>query len=110
MFLYGQKHCFPCLIRIHICIVMCFRERRSVFRPIGVIGGGEIPMAFVGSIVFLLVLLRYVCIRLSPSAQNNIREVPMGKTLTVKARELSSTVLETIWTIGAGGVAGHLST
>jgi hypothetical protein len=66
-------------------------------------------MAFVGSIVFLLVLLRYVSIRLSPSARNNIKEVPMKKTLTIKARKFVSTVLETIWAIGAGGVAGHLS-
>ncbi|MDY6857577.1 MAG: hypothetical protein SWO11_23315 [Thermodesulfobacteriota bacterium] len=83
--------------------------KRSVFRPIGAIGGGGIPMAFVGSIAFLLVLLRYVSIRLSPSAQDNIKEVSMVKTLTVKARFAVSTVLETIWAIGAGGVAGHLS-
>jgi len=82
----------------------------SVFRPIGVIGGGEIPMAFVSSMLFLLVLLRCASIRLSPSAQNNIKEVSMVKTLTVKARQLSSAVLETIWAIGAGSVAGHLST
>jgi len=80
-----------------------------VFRPIGVVGGGEIPMAFVGSIAFLIFLLRYVSIRLSPSAQNNIKEVPMKKTLTVKVRTFGSAVLETIWAIGAGGVAGHLS-
>ena len=66
-------------------------------------------MAFVGSIVLLLVLLRYVSIRLSPSAQNNIKEVPMKKTLTVKARKFGSAVLETIWAIGANSVAGHLS-
>ena len=33
----------------------------------------------------------------------------MKKALTVKARIFSSSVLETIWAIGAGGVAGHLS-
>lgn len=80
-----------------------------MFRPIGVIGGGEIPMAFASFIVFLLVLLRYVSIRLSSSAQNNIKEVPMLKALTVKARVLIGSKLETIWAIGAGGVAGHLS-
>ena len=89
---------------------MCVGERRSVFRPIGVIGGGEIPMAFVCSIAFLLVLLRYVSIRLGPTAQDSIKEVPMKKTLTVKARVFGSAVLETMWAIGAGGVAGHLST
>lgn len=67
-------------------------------------------MAFVGSIAFLLVLLRYASIRLGPTAQDSIKEVPMKKTLTVKARIFGSTVLETIWAIGAGGVAGHLST
>lgn len=66
-------------------------------------------MAFVGSIALLLVLLRYVSIKLSPSAHNNIKEVPMKKTLTVKARIIGSTILETIWAIGASGVAGHLS-
>jgi len=66
-------------------------------------------MTFVASIAFLLVLLRYISIRLSPSDQNNIKEVPMKKTLTVKARIFGITVLETIWTIGASGVAGHLS-
>ena len=33
----------------------------------------------------------------------------MKKTLTVKVRTFGSAVLETIWAIGAGGVAGHLS-
>lgn len=86
---------------------MC--ERRSVFRPIGVVGVGEIPLAFVGSVALLLVLLRYASIRLSPSARNNIKEVSMVKTLTAKARALLSSTLETIWAIGAGSVAGHLS-
>jgi len=66
-------------------------------------------MAFVGFIAFLLVLLRYASVRLSPSAQDNIKEVSMVKTLTVKARIVIGTVLETIWAIGVGGVAGHLS-
>ncbi len=80
-----------------------------MFRPIGAIGVGVIPLAFVGSLAFLLFLLRYVSIRLSPSAQANIKEVTMVKTLTVKAQLFISTILETIWAIGAGGVAGHLS-
>jgi len=88
---------------------MCSKNKRSVFRPIGALGGGGIPIAFVGSIAFLLILLRYVSIRLSPTAQDNIKEVSMAKTLTVKALVLISTVLETIWAIGAGSVAGHLS-
>ena len=80
-----------------------------MFRPIGAIGGGVIPLAVVGSVAFLLFVLRYVSIRLSPSAQANIKEVTMVKTLTVKAQLFISTILETIWAIGAGGVAGHLS-
>ena len=34
----------------------------------------------------------------------------MAKTLTVNARKYFSVVLETIWAIGAGSVASHLST
>ena len=66
-------------------------------------------MAFVGSIAFLLILLRYASIRLSPSAHDSKKEVSMVKTLTVKTRKLVSSTLETIWAIGVGGVAGHLS-
>lgn len=33
----------------------------------------------------------------------------MVRTLTKKARVVSSTLLETIWAIGASGVATHLS-
>jgi hypothetical protein len=67
-------------------------------------------MAFVGSVALLLFLLRYVSIRLIPPGQDNNKEVPMVKTLTVKARIFFSTILETIWAIGAGSVASHLST
>ena len=66
-------------------------------------------MAFVSSVVFQLFLLRYVSMRLIPSDQKNIKEVSMVKTLTKRARLVCSTLLETIWAIGAGGVAGHLS-
>jgi hypothetical protein len=66
-------------------------------------------MAFVGSVALLLVLLRYVSIRLTSSGQNNIKEVPMVKTLTERTRVVSSAILETIWAIGASGVAAHLS-
>ncbi|SHJ45303.1 hypothetical protein SAMN05519226_2128 [Cycloclasticus pugetii] len=66
-------------------------------------------MAFVGSVAFLLILLRYVYIRLGPSGQYNIKEVSMVKALTVKAHALFSSILETIWAIGASGVSGHLS-
>jgi hypothetical protein len=33
----------------------------------------------------------------------------MVKTLTERTRVVSSTILETIWAIGASGVAAHLS-
>lgn len=66
-------------------------------------------MTFVGSIVFLLVLLRYIFVNLSPTAHINIKEVSMKKTFTVVAQKLVRPVLETIWAIGAGGVATHLS-
>jgi hypothetical protein len=66
-------------------------------------------MAFVGSIVLLLFLLRYASNRLSPTAQNNIKEVPMGKTLTARTRVLFSSLFETIWALGVSSVASHLS-
>ena len=67
-------------------------------------------MALVGSVAFLLVMLRYISIRLIPSGQANIKEVPMEKTLTARARVFSSVTLETIWATGVGSVVGHLST
>ncbi|MBW0281673.1 hypothetical protein B4O99_19515 [Shewanella xiamenensis] len=82
---------------------------RSAFRPIGVIGGGlTIPVALVGSVALLLVLLRYASINLVPSDQNNIKEVSMVKTLTARTRVLISSLFETTWAIGVGGLVGHL--
>ena len=82
----------------------------STFRPIGVIGGEVMaPVALVGSIALLLVLLRYVSIRLVPSDQNNIKEMPMKKTLTVRTRVFLSSTFENIWAIGVGSVVPHLS-
>lgn len=83
----------------------------SAFRPIGVIGGGlTVPVALVGSVALLLVLLRYVSIRLIPSDQDNIKEVPMKKTLTARTRMFFSSAFENIWAIGVGSVVSHLST
>jgi hypothetical protein len=82
-----------------------------VFRPIGVIGGGvTIPVTFVGSVALLLFLLRYLSIRLTPSGQGNITEVPMVKTLTARTRIFFSSAIETIWATGVGSVVAHLST
>lgn len=84
---------------------------RSAFRPIGEVGGGlAIPVALVGSVALLLVLLRYVSIKLTLSGQNNIKEVAMVKTLTANTRVFFSSAFETIWAIGAGSVVAHLST
>ncbi len=83
----------------------------SVFRPIGVIGGGlTIPVALVGSVALLLFVLRYISIRLIPSDQDSIKEVPMVKTLNARTRIFLSSVFESLWAIGVGGVVGHLST
>jgi hypothetical protein len=82
---------------------------RSVFRPIGEIGGGlAIPVTLVGSVALLLVLLRYISINLISSDQYNIKEVSMVKTLTVRTRVFLSSVFESTWAIGVGGVVGHL--
>jgi hypothetical protein len=81
-----------------------------MFRSIGEIGGGlAIPMAIVGSVALLLVLLRYVSIRLVPSDHDNIKEVSMVKTLKARTRIIFSSILESIWATGVGIVAGHLS-
>lgn len=81
-----------------------------MFRPIGEIGVGlAIPMTIVGSVALLLVLLRYVSIRLVPSDHDNIKEVSMIKTLKARTRIFFGSVLESIWAIGVGVVAGHLS-
>ncbi|RLA43475.1 MAG: hypothetical protein DRR42_21670 [Gammaproteobacteria bacterium] len=82
----------------------------SAFSPIGVVGGGSIPLAFVGSIALLLILLRYVSIRLVPLANDNSeKEVPMVKTLTARTRIFLSSSFETLWAIGLSSVAGlHL--
>lgn len=69
-----------------------------------------IPVALVCSVALLLFLLRYASIRLIPSDQDNIKEVPMKKTLTARTRIFFSSALETIWAIGVGGVVSHLST
>ena len=82
----------------------------SAFSPIGAIGGGSIPLAFVGSIAMLLILLRYVSIRLVPLAnENSDKEVSMVKTLTARTRNFLSSTFETLWAIGVSSVAGlHL--
>ena len=77
---------------------------------IGDIGRGSIPLAFVNSIVLLLILLRYVSIRTVPLANDNSdKEKSMVKTLTARTRIFLSTTFETLWAIGVSGVAGlHL--
>lgn len=73
------------------------------------VGGGlAIPVTLVSSVALLLVLLRYTSINLIPSDQNNINEVSMVKTLNARTRVFLSSIFETSWAIGVGGVAGHL--
>ena len=73
------------------------------------VGGGlAIPVTLVGSVALLLVLLRYTSINLIPSDQNNIREVSMAKTFNARTRVFLSSIFETSWAIGDGGVVGHL--
>jgi len=69
-----------------------------------------IPMTIVGSVFLLLLLLRYASIRLMPSNQDNIKEVPMDKTLKTRTRIFLSSAVDSIWATGVGVVAGHLST
>lgn len=74
------------------------------------IGGGSIPLAIVGSITLLLILLRYVSIRMVPLANDNSdKEVSMVQTLTARTRIFLSSTFETVWAIGVSCVAGlHL--
>ncbi len=73
------------------------------------IGGGlTIPVTLVGSVALLLVLLRYISINLISSDQYNVKEVSMAQTLTARTRVFLSSVFESTWAIGVGGVVGHL--
>ena len=81
-----------------------------MLRPIGVIGGKfPISMTIVGSVVLLLVLLRYISIRLIPSDHNSIKEVSMAKTLKARSSIFFGSIVESTWATGVGVVAGHLS-
>ena len=83
----------------------------SALRPMGEVGGGlAIPVALVASVALLLVLLRYISIRLISSDQDNIKEVAMVKTLIARTRIFLGSTFETIWAIGVSNVVGHLST
>ena len=82
-----------------------------MFRLIGGVGQGSIPWMFVGSMALLLFLLRYLSQMLVLSFNDGSnKEVPMVKTLIARTQVLFSSVLETIWAIGAGNIGGHLST
>lgn len=50
----------------------------STLRPIGVVGGGSIPLAIVGSIALLLTLLHYVSSRLVSLVNEYNKEVSIG--------------------------------
>jgi hypothetical protein len=75
-----------------------------------IVGGVANPLALVGFVVLLMVLLRYISIRLISSGQYNIKEVSMKKTLTARLSIFFSCIFETIWNFGIGGVVGQLST
>jgi hypothetical protein len=82
----------------------------SALRPTGVAGWGSIPLAFVGSIALLLILLRYISVNVVlPATSNSEKEAPMVKALTDRTRVFLSSMFETMWAIGVGGVVGHLS-
>lgn len=90
--------------------MLCVKTE-SVFRPIGVIGWGSIPLALVGSVALLFVLLRYISHNLILSVNDNSKkEVPMVKTITARTRMFFSSIFETMWAIGVSSVVGHLST
>lgn len=86
------------------------KEIGNAFWPIGVIGRGSIPLAFVDSVAFLLILLVYSSILVLSANMNSKKEEPMVKTLTACTRVLFNSILEIIWAIGVGSVVGHLST
>lgn len=76
-----------------------------------VVGGGvAIPMTLVGSVVLIVVFLRYVSIALVHSIQGGIKEVSMVKKLNVRSMILLSSLFESSWAIAVGCVAGHLLT
>lgn len=81
-----------------------YKVNHSAFKPIGAVG-----IAFVGPIVLLLFVLRFLSIKLVLSAGNTEKEVSMAKTLTANVKAFSSSALETIWAIGVSSVASCLS-
>lgn len=81
-----------------------------MLRPTGVAGLGSIPIALVGSVALLLILLRFISVNVVlPATSNSEKEVPMVKTLTDRTRVFLSSMFETMWAIGVGSVVGHLS-
>ena len=77
----------------------------------GEIGQGSIPWVFVGSIVLIFVLIRYISIQLvSSTTVDKNKEVSMVKTLKARTRILTSSILETTWATGVSCAAGRLST
>lgn len=81
-----------------------------MLRPTGVVGMGSIPRALVGSVALLIILLRYVSVNVVLTATSNSKkEVSIAQTLTVRTRVFLSSIFETMWAIGVGGVVGHLS-
>ncbi len=83
----------------------------SALRLIGGIGQGSIPWMFVSSIALLFFLLRYLSHMLVLSFNDNsIKEKPMVKTLIARVQVFLSSILETVWALGASNIGGHLST
>lgn len=71
---------------------------------------GSIPIALVGSVALLIILLHYVSVNVILLATSNSKkEVHMAKTLTVRTRVFLRSIFETMWAIGVGGAVGHLS-
>lgn len=91
-----------------VSLIVIHLQARSVLRQIGLLGWGSIPLTLVGLVALLLLLLRYISLKLvlSTSGKSD-KETPMKKTLT--ARTLVASFFETVWAIGVSGVVGHLS-
>lgn len=66
---------------------------------------------FVGSVVLIFVLLRYVSIQLlSQATAGKNKEVSMVETIKTRFCILFSSMFETTWAAGVGYAAGRLST
>ena len=88
-----------------------------IFRPIGVISIGSIPILIVGFIIVLTILrfisLKYVLLDSNANCKENLMEKTTA-TKRIRTKKMigliSSSGIETVWAIGVAIISGQLMT